>query len=1166
MRILKITLSLLCFISAFLFIGIAKADAQNNYSYNTGTQKHISSKTPGVDLQIDDKNDKNKLINVLKVLNKEKGIYFMFSNQSLSNKIVNVIDNMNEDVEVILDKILKNTSLTYKKINPKTFVILSVKEAAVNKTEILSSSYTQMVPALNESSIKLTTLEEIITGKVVDKDGNPIPGVSVAVKGNSKGTFTNPNGSFSIEANKGDVLIFTSVGFEMQEATVGNDNNISIQLTEKNNSLNEIVVTALGIQRKAKSLTYSTQSVGNADLTTVKDANVINNIDGRVSGVTVNKSASGTGGSARVILRGQKSTRENQPLYVIDGVPMSNYSPAQPADIWGQGSGSGSGGRDGGDGISNINPDDIETISVLKGAAASALYGSQGNNGVILITTKKGKSGQVKVDFSSSFTLDKAAYIPKMQSQFLQGNAGAASAGSFSWGPAGSSPDHVKSFFNTGSTWINSISVSGGTEKAQTYFSYSNTNSQGIIPTNTFNRHNFAVRETMKMLNDKLTLDANVIVASQNVHNRPTSGLYYNPLTGLYLLPRGIDFNKFKNNYEYFSPTRNVNLQNWWNINADAGLTGDDNQQNPYWILNRDITEDKLFRVFGSLVLKYKLTNDLSIQARGNVDRSNINYELKAYAGTQGTLADGNGRYTLDKQDNTQIYGDVIATYNKQIAKEFGLVASVGTSIQDLHSGYQDFFDSKGGNLIFANQFNVGNINLTPGSGSTYFQAGNRKQIQSVFGSVNFNYDNKYFVDVTGRNDWSTALAFTPKNNYFYPSVGANAILSDIVRMPAAVSFAKIRGAYAQVGSDVATYSTNPLNLIRNGQLVSNDKGALPGTFLKPELSTSIEIGTEWRFLNNHLGFDVTWYQSNTKNQYFELTSTSLGTGLSTFYLNAGNIKNSGIEATVDYNTSLSKNLKWNTALNITSNKNRIVELASQIPPNVNYKITDGGVNNYNLVIRKGGSFGDITGMQFLRDAAGNIVVDPTTGAPQAGTFGVVGNPNPKLVLGWSNSFTIKNGLTASFLINGRFGGKVMSITQAVLDQYGVSQQSADARNNGGVSIAASKVGGGAYSGKIPAEVFYTTVGGRAGITEYYMYDATNVRLQEVALGYRIKWKSNVIKDIHLSLVGKNLFFFTKKAPFDPDISMSTGNGLQGVDVFGLPSVRSFGLNLKISL
>ncbi len=1003
------------------------------------------------------------------------------------------------------------------------------------------------------------TVKGIVTSS---KNNQPVVGATITAKGSSSNTTSNQDGSFILTLPSGISKIYiSSVGFAPKEVTVDASGTATVVLTEDQQQLGEVVVTALGIQRKSKSLTYSTQKVSNSDLTTVKDANVINNINGRVAGVTVNKSASGAGGSARVILRGQKSTRENQPLYVIDGVPMSNYSPAQPTDVWGQGTGSGSGGRDGGDGISNINPDDVETISVLKGAAASALYGSQANNGVILITTKKGKAGQVKVDFSSSLTMDKAAYLPKMQWDYKQGNAGAVSAGSFSWGPAGGSSDHVKSFFRTGSTWINSISVSGGTDKAQTYFSYSNTNSNGILPTNTFGRHNFTIRETMKMLDDRLTVDANVIVASQKVHNRATSGLYYNALTGLYLLPRGKDFASFKNNFEYFSPTRTVSLQNWWNINSDAGLTGDDNQQNPFWVLNRNQTEDKLFRLFGSLALKYKISNNLSIQARGNIDKSNTSYDLKAYAGTQGTLADANGRYTQDKTDNTQLYGDIIATYTNRVAGKLSLVANVGTSIQDLHVGYRNFYDSKGANLAFANIFNVGNILLAPGVGS-YYQEGRRKQLQSVFASVNFDYDSKYFIDVAVRNDWSSALAFTPKNSYFYPSVGVNAILSDIFRLPTAISFAKIRGAYAQVGSDVEVYSTNPLSSIRNGRLQPNDKGPLPGTYLKPELSTSTEIGTEWRFLNNKLGIDITWYRSNTKNQYFELASSTPSTGLGTFFLNAGNIQNSGIEVTIDYNANLSKNLKWTSALNITSNKNKIVELTPQLGGT--YDLTGAGVNNYALVITQGGSFGDIKGKKFLRDAAGNIVLD-TLSKPKAGDFGVVGNPNPKLVLGWSNSF-IFNNFIVSFLINGRFGGKVMSITQAVLDEYGVSKQSAAARKNGGVEIAASKDVGGAYGGKIPAEAFYTTVGGRAGITEYYMYDATNIRLQELAIGYRLKVKNTFIKDMQLSLVGKNLFFFSKKAPFDPETSMSTGNGLQGVDVFGLPPVRSIGLILKMSL
>jgi TonB-linked SusC/RagA family outer membrane protein len=1139
----------------FVAIFFGRAYSQNYYALNTKISETSSS---GL-LQVNKKSEKNKLINVLKELNQVKGAYFMFSDQSLSNKTVNPITDLKPEVEQILDKVLRNTGLTFKKINDKTFVILYSKE---DERSVLAptTDYIRMVPPLEEA--KKFYLKDIITGKVVNKDGVGIAGVSVAVKGKNTGTSTNNNGSFTIDAQKGDVLVFTSVGYELQELVVGNDNNLDVQLNETTRQMNEVVVTALGIQRKAKSLTYSTQKVNNADLTTVKDANVINNINGRVAGVTVNRSASGTGGSARVILRGQKSTRENQPLYVIDGIPMANYSPAQPTDVWGQASGSGSGGRDGGDGISNINPDDIENITVLKGAAASALYGSQANNGVILITTKKGKSGQMRVDYSSFITMDKAAYLPKLQFEYKQGNAGAASDGSFSYGPSGSSPNHVKSFFNTGYTWVNSVAINGGTEKAQTYFSYSNTSSHGIMPTNTFNRHNFAVRESMKLFNDKVTLDANVIVASQKVHNRPTSGLYYNPLTGLYLLPRGLDFNNFKNNFEYSSPTRNVNLQNWWNINEDKGLLGDDNQQNPYWVLKRNQTEDELFRIFGSLTLKYQLSQSLSVQARGNVDKSHDDYELKAYAGTQGTLSDKNGRFTLDKTDNTQLYGDVIATFNKDITSKIGIVANVGTSIQDLKVGYRDFFDSKNADLTFANIFTLGNMQLTPGV-ANYYREGKRKQIQSVFAGVNLNYNSAFYIDLTARNDWSSALSFTPKNSYFYSSIGGNLIISELAQMPGSISFGKIRAAYATVGTDVETYSTYPLNLIRNGVLQSNNKGPLPGTFLKPELSTSLELGTEWRFLDDRLGLDFTWYQTNTKNQYFELSSSTPGTGLSTFFLNAGNIKNSGIEATVDFRSKITNNLDWTSAINFTHNKNKIVELTPQLGGT--YDITGAGVNNYALVIKEGGSYGDIKGKKFQRDASGNIIVDDATGKPQAGDFTVVGNPNPKLTVGWNNTFSIKD-FTLSFLVNGRFGGKVMSITQAVLDQYGVSKASADARKNGGVDIPASKIGGGAFSGKINAETFFTTVGGRAGITEYYMYDATNVRLQEISAGYRFKIRNDFIKGLNVSLVGKNLFFFTKKAPFDPEASMSTGNGLQGVDVFGLPSVRSYGLNIKMSL
>lgn len=396
MRQLKSTLLIALAVQISLTMYATQAFSQGYYAQNTKMPGKPAKRSS---FQPVEKNEKTQLLTVLKELNKTRDVYFMFSNQQLASKMVNTVTDMQQQVEVILEKILKNTGLTYKKVNAKTFVILSDKEPGKGKTGLQDVGYEEMARGLNEAAGKMLLLQDIITGKIVDKNGEAIARVSVTLKGKGTGTATDANGVFSIEAERGDILVFSSVGFEVQEVTVGTSNNYSIKLVEKNNELDEVVVTALGIQRKAKSLTYSTQKVNNAELTTVKDANVINNLNGRVSGVTINKSSSGAGGSARVILRGQKSTRENQPLYVIDGVPMSNYSPAQPTDVWGQGSGSGSGGRDGGDGISNINPDDIESISVLKGAAASSLYGSQGNNGVILITTKKEKLARLRLIF-----------------------------------------------------------------------------------------------------------------------------------------------------------------------------------------------------------------------------------------------------------------------------------------------------------------------------------------------------------------------------------------------------------------------------------------------------------------------------------------------------------------------------------------------------------------------------------------------------------------------------------------------------------------------------------------------------------------------------------------------------------------------------------------------
>jgi TonB-linked SusC/RagA family outer membrane protein len=933
----------------------------------------------------------------------------------------------------------------------------------------------------------------------------------------------------------------------------------------------------LGIQRKSKSLTYSTQRLSGAELSTVKDPNVINGLAGKAAGVTITRSASGVGGSARVIMRGNKSTRENQPLYVIDGVPVANFTPAQPTDVWGQSSGAGSGGRDGGDGISNINPDDIESINLLKGASASALYGSQAANGVILITTKRGKSGQARIDFSSNYSAETPLLKPELQYRYGQTVAptGSNTGTAESWGSKVSAPDHVDDFFRTGNTWINSLSLSGGNQIAQTYFSYSNTSSNGMMPSSEFDRHTFNFRESLKLFKEKLSIDANMTFVNQENKNRPVSGMYNNPLTGLYLFPRGQSFATYRDNYEYMSPSRNMMLQNWWNINYDKGWGGDDNQQNPYWALYRNIREDSRNRGLASVTLKYQMNNWLSVQARGSFDKSFDKYELKSYAGTQSVLAASNGRYTLENATNTQLYGDLIATATPKIGENFSLTANLGTSILDLEGNNRTFFDTDPNSnpgLGIANKFVVSNI--TPNALFSTASVDN-KQVQSLFASGSLGFHDNLFLDVTVRNDWSSTLAFTPdaNNGFIYYSAGLTAVISDMVKLPEFISFGKARVSYARVGNDITPYATNPpykYVQTSNGEVktILNTKAPYPGTYLRPEDNRSIEIGTEWRFAHDRIGFDLTFYKNNNYRQYMEVPAP-LGSGYSVYYLNLGNIENKGIEAVVTLVPVKTKSFSWTSSFNLASNKNKVVSLSDAGIPGSGvdnpFTLTGFGVNMYASYIREGGSWGDIyANKQLVKDANGSIKLDadgkPITENIQ-GLGKLVGNPNPDFSLGWNNSIEYKR-IYANVLIDGRFGGEVMSVTQAVNDKYGVSETTAAARDAGGVSVDAVNAGGSKVT-TVDAQKYYQAVGGRDGVGELYIYDATNIRLRELAVGYSFPSFSKAIKDIRLGFVGRNLFLFNKKAPFDPETSAATSNALQGVDVFGMPSARSYGLNLK---
>lgn len=1079
---------------------------------------NLSAKTFSQSVTI--KGQHMRLYDVFNNISRQTGYEFVYDEQLLKTAPSVNIDVKEAAVADVLNKYL-NKNLSF---------------SIVDKTIVISPK-----PAVKESGKVAPALT--IEGKVTTATGAPLQNVAVQVKGTTRGTLTNDQGAFTIQANTGDILLFGYLGYDSKTVTVGIETNITVVMTQSDNQLGAVVVTALGVKRTEKSITYSTQQVGGEELTKAKDANLINTLNGKVAGLNISSSASGVGGSAKVILRGSKSgLGSNQALYVIDGVPMNNTISNQPTSVYG-----GSSSYDGGDPISNLNPDDIESISVLKGASAAALYGSQGANGVIIVTTKSGKEGKTTVNFSSGFMLSSAAYEPKFQNHYGQTSAG----NTQSWGDKISGAhNNLPDFFRTGNNWTNSLSLSGGTEKMQTYFSYANTSANGIEPTNKLGRNNLNFKETGHFLNNKLTATADVNYITQTIDNTPLSGFYFNPLTGLYLFPRGQNLKQYQDQYEVPSPARNyLEVQNW-PFNEDL-------QQNPWWILNRNTNTLKRNRFLANASLKYDVNSWLNITARGSLDRINDKYEQKIYAGTLATLSPANGVYNYSNNTTTQQYGDLLANFNIPVNKDLKIMGVLGASILD---NVTDGFHLNSGQdgLYLPNIFTLQNF-VAINAKNSGTNPENHSQTQSVFASANISYKDWIYLDLTGRNDWASALAYTPNGSYFYPSAGLNVILTSLLHMPQAISFAKVRGSYAVVGNAPLPYQSNAAqNTFSAGGAIQPNVNA-PFDNLKPEKTKSLEIGTEWRFFENRLSADVTYYKTNTTNQTLQIAA-SQATFYNTYYINAGNIQNQGIEAVVKYDVVRNHKFTWNTGFNFSTNENKILELSPLVD---RFTLSGASGANYASQFKVGGSFGDIYGTTLSRDAQGRIRIDDN-GNPikQSGDLVLVGNSNIKWQLGWNNNLTYEN-FSLSFLIDGKFGGQVMSVTQSVMDQYGVSKASGDARDAGGVKVNGVVASTGTAVTTVDAQKWYSTVGGREAVSSEYMYSATTVRLREAALGYTVPVQNSFVKALKFSATGRNLLYFYKKAPFDPEMTMSTSNGLSGVDVFMLPATRSYGLSLN---
>ena len=1010
----------------------------------------------------------------------------------------------------------------------------------------LMTSFCLIAPATALRSYAQEGGGSTLEGRIKD-DSGPLLGATVIVKNTTRGTTTDMDGKFRLEGlQPGDVLQVTYVGYDPYEVTYTGQTTLDILMTTTANQLNAVVVTAMGIERQSKTLSYAAETVGGDDVADIKSVNMINALQGKAAGLQITPNSTGAGGSSKILFRGNKSINgSNQPLVVVDGVPlMMNITSEQVNSNWGAQ-------RDGGDAMSTINPDDIASISLLKGASAAALYGAVAANGAIMITTKSAMAGRLAVNVSSNTTIDTPLSLPEFQNTY-------GANGQYSWGDklASKAPDYAEKFFRTGWTTNNSISINGGAEDLRAYFSYGNVTSGGITPENDYSQHTLNAKVGFDLFNDHIKVDFNAKYVNQHISNQPAGGFVFNPLVGTYTFPRGGDWNGYKSNFETYNGELNANVQNWV-------TTTDETNSNPYWLLNRErpVVERNRYEFGGSI--KYQIIDGLSLTGRMRYERADEHYVRNHYASSYGN------KYTYGKMNDNryfseQLYADLLAQYN-HTWDDFSLNATLGTSMMQTRSNNvsllyeQSKFVAPGnGGAYYPNIFNPSNFYM---NGTT--MGLERKRLNSVFGAVTFGFKEALFLDVTARNDWSSALAYTDGYSFFYPSVGASLLLNRFVDMGRNIDLFKFRGSYSIVGNDVPVYKTNP-RYTYGDQGAINPPESVPFRTLKPEKTHSFEVGFDGEFFQHRLHVNATYYKTNTKNQYFEVT-LPWESGYKSQFVNAGNVQNQGFELTAGWFQDFGNEFTWSTDLNLSYNDNKIIELFDGIQDGV----TVSNLGGAKVILYEGGQYGDLYVRTLKRDESGKLVTEtpegadyqiPVNGGEQNSDLKYMGNMNSKWNMGWNNTFRYKD-LTLSMLIDFRIGGKVVSMTEATLDGYGVSERTGRARDRGYVMREGIKFSN--------VKAYYDVVGATSFNSVYnvedYVYDATNVRMREISLGYTFRNLFGQSKNLTLAFIARNLFFFYKDAPMDPDVSMGTGNGLQGFDVFNLPTTRSFGLNVKLN-
>lgn len=1052
-------------------------------------------------------------------------------------------------------------------IQPKFFNIM-VRHM---KLAILLSSLLLLMAFANGA-----TAQRTITGTVKDAvDGSLLPGVNVAVKGvKGVGSTTSIDGAFTIKLPNGtQTLVVSFIGYASQEVAITNQTKVEVLLQASAQKIDEVVVTALGIKRDKKTLGYAVQDVKGEQLLSSREVNVANSLSGKIAGLQIVRSSNGPGGSSKIVLRGNNSlTGSNQPLIVVDGVPMDNFT-GGVSDQWGNK------GPDMGSGIADLNAEDIESMSVLKGASAAALYGSRAGSGVILVTTKKGKKNAgAGITLSSGVSFETILLNPDMQDTFGQGFGGIHNGKSEqSWGPkiegqevekwdGTKAPlrayDNVGSFFKTGTAYNHSITFQQDVNGTSVFASIARSDDQSKIPNAELNKTAFTLRATTDLgKNKRWHFDSKVTYTNAEAKNRPIQGSNpSNAFSTIYSLPRTLDVNDF-------NPSVDAYGTSFWYLKK-----GSSQQENPWWYANYNQNKDTRDRVLGMMSLKYDFTKWLNLEVKGGTDFYSTKTEGKIYTGGQVTPKGAYREGKLNFYENNYSFL-LSARKDNFLLEKFGGFATLGGNL--MHRKRSNL-EAKSGELNIPNYFNINNGINKPEVTTDFSE----KKINSLYGMMGVNWDGYLFLEGTFRNDWSSALS-KDNRSFFYPSVNFSTIITEMlnrygVSKPDWLTFMKLRASYAMVGNDLEPYqlyNTFEAGKDPNGNAIVKPKETLYDPTVRSELIKSSEIGLDMKFFNNRLGVDVAYYKTNATRQLLDIPIDPLS-GYLFKKINAGNIQNEGFEMSINGQILNNWNgLSWDASLNMSRNVNKIISLH---PESNVYDL--GGYDDVKIIAQEGRKYGDIYGYRFKRvedktsPYYGKIIVDDSGLTLKSDKMDFIGNQQPDFMAGITNSFAYK-GISLSFLVDMKFGGKIFSGTASSLYASGVAAGTVvDGKRDKFIVPNTVVAKGTGYAENTvavtPQDYWGRVTSGNLGLAEAFTYSATSVRLRSLNLGYSLNQSllsKTPFTTVKFSFTGNNLWLIKSSLPgIDPESVATTNTNATGLELGASPTSRIFSFNVIV--